>query len=707
MAKKIIPSEFKTHLINQLLESVDEPANSVYYSFIGNHLAEGSTEEDVEQPLNSVRVLKTEAYRNMILAKRLTASDMRPMIKRHNWIQNTVYAMYDDQDINLLDKNFFAVVDEGAYFHVWKCLYNNNDGPSTVKPLIADIDPADSYVRYPADSYQWKYMFSVTSTVFNKFATEKYIPVVANTYWESNAIDGSIDMIKVDNAGKLYQNHLTGTIGSEDVLPIENKIRLSANASTITDFYKNTIMHIMNGSSSGEYRFITSSEFDQVENRVVATISGSEVGIATNAFTDPFGTGADQTSQYEISPAVVITGNGTETSKAYARAIINPNASNSVSEILMLNVGENYSYAEAKVLKGIYSDTGPVVETIDAEIRPILSPSGGHGANSQVELASNYLCIYNKFERDELGTVVATNTFGQFGIIRDPLFTNVIIDYNTIFNPAPGSDGTFIIGEKIYQFDKIQLQSNATVSTTSPNVTGATGADYSNLKTGDWIYLTDSDTNESNFISQISAVTSSTVLGLSSNVSFSSANTKVYKVDIIGEGTILTNESSGSRSSLGNVDQLSLNKIIIGANSYAVANVTSIDINNRQTSSYDFNAVNPMTTCFSGSAGVTGVFVEDEKVFQGNENDPTATAYVHSYDENNEILYLTNVTGTLTAGASIETYGSGSGATFNFPFDKYNGDFDATSGDIIYIQNDVPVSRIENQSEIIRVILEF
>ena len=41
------------------------------------------------------------------------------------------------------------------------------------------------------------------------------------------------------------------------------------------------------------------------------------------------------------------------------------------------------------------------------------------------------------------------------------------------------------------------------------------------------------------------------------------------------------------------------------------------------------------------------------------------------------------------------------------PFDKYDGDFDATTGDIIYLQNDIPVTRENNQSEVIRVILEF
>jgi len=35
------------------------------------------------------------------------------------------------------------------------------------------------------------------------------------------------------------------------------------------------------------------------------------------------------------------------------------------------------------------------------------------------------------------------------------------------------------------------------------------------------------------------------------------------------------------------------------------------------------------------------------------------------------------------------------------------GDLDPNSGSVIYIQNDIPVDREENQTEEIRVILEF
>ena len=73
-------------------------------------------------------------------------------------------------------------------------------------------------------------------------------------------------------------------------------------------------------------------------------------------------------------------------------------------------------------------------------------------------------------------------------------------------------------------------------------------------------------------------------------------------------------------------------------------------------------------------------------------------------------LNLTRVEGDFqTAGNEIT--GDSSGSVFEkVPGDLLDvtyGDLDPNEGSIIYIQNDIPVSREQNQSEEIRVILEF
>jgi len=733
MAKKIIPSEFRTNLIDQLVESISEPANTVYYSFIGDHLSSGSTEEEVAQPIGSLRSLKTKAFENMILAKKLTANDMQPMIKRYNWVEGTTYTMFDDRDQDILDKNFFVVVDESAYKHVYKCLDNASNTASTVKPLFNDItydknyfETEDNYYQ-TADGYVWKYMYSITSTTFDKFSTEKYIPVVANTVNEDNAQDGSIDVIKVVTPGKYYNNTISARLSSEDVWINGNRtwFRLPAGSSTVEGFYANTIMHVITGTCAGEYKHVTNSRLIPGTGVIV------ELADPEGAGADEFSVKPDATTVYEISPRVQIISDGTQTSNAHARAIINTAASNSVSRVEILSSGLNYSSTTSyddevitdvfdnsdtalftKVLKGTPADenndsSGTIINPIDAQIRVILGPSGGHGKNPKTELGAKYLCIYNRFEKDENGTVPAVNTFGQFGIIRDPLFADIEVDYVKISDSlVAGSDGTFLLNEKVYQIDKIKLHSETTVTTTSTLVTANDNeANYDGyLKAGDWIYLVDEASTTSHFLSQVVTVGSNT-FNLSSNIAFASSNAHVYLATLTAEGTV-SELTSSAKIHLKDVNRLSLNKIIVGANSYAVANVSSIDINNRDGTSsaaYDFTAVNQMTKC-NNAASVTGTHVADEIVYQGTSfNTATMTAYAHSYD--NGDLFLTKVTGKITESQNIKS--KDGNFTMTGPFDKYDGDFDATTGDIVYLQNDIPVARENNQSEIIRVILEF
>jgi len=734
MAKKIIPSEFKTNLIDQLLESVSEPANTVYYSFIGNHTSTGSTEEEVVQPVGSLRSLKTQAFQNMILAKKLSSNDMKAMISRYDWTENTAYTMFDDRDQQILDKNFFVVVDEAAYKHVYKCLYNNNGANSTIKPLFNDVtydqnyfEVSDNYYQ-TADGYVWKYMYSITSTDFAKFSTEKYIPVIANTVNEQNSQDGSIDVIKVDFAGKFYNNYVNGRLTAEDIWiqGERNWFRLPSGSSTVEGFYANTMMHVTTGTCAGEYKKVTNSRLIQGIGVIV------ELADPEGAGSDEFSVKPDSTTVYEISPLVEIISDGTQTANAHARAIIDSTSSNSVQRIEILTPGLNYSSTTSyddevvvnvygddtelytRVLKGTPADrnnesSGTIISPVDAEIRSILGPSGGHGSNPKVELGAKNICIYNRFEKDESGTVPAVNSFGQFGIIKDPLFADIEVDYKKISDSlVAGSDGTFLLNEKIYQFNKIKLHCEVTCNTTSTLVTANENdaEHHGYLKNGDWIYLADGNETESHFLSQVDTVGSNT-FNLSSNIAFASSNAHAYLATITGEGTI-SELTTSSKFHVKDVDRLEVNKIIIGTNSYAVANVSAIDINNRDGTSsaaYDFTAVNQMTKCNNASS-VSGTFAQDELVYQGVDFDnATMTAYVHSYDSTNGELFLTKVVGKIVESENIKS--NDGDFTMVAPFDKYDGDFDATTGDIIYLQNDIPVTRENNQSEVIRVILEF
>jgi hypothetical protein len=147
---------------------------------------------------------------------------------------------------------------------------------------------------------------------------------------------------------------------------------------------------------------------------------------------------------------------------------------------------------------------------------------------------------------------------------------------------------------------------------------------------------------------------------------------------------------------------------IIADKSFASATITGIDVNERigtSTPEFNFSTFNQMVRCEGTLTG--GTFTNDEQVKQveagTNPEVILSTAFVHS--SNSTHLSLTRLSGDLLTSKQI--VGVDSGAIFSTPFDKYDGDIDPTSGNIIYLQNDVPITRESSQSEQIRIILEF
>jgi hypothetical protein len=746
MAKSLVPAEFRTHIIDQLLESINEPANTVYYSFIGDHVTDGSTLDEINAPLETIRKMNTEAYRNMIIGKKLTNEDFKFVVNRHDWTANTVYTMYDDTEQDLFNKNFFVVVDEDAFKHVYKCLYNANGAPSTVKPLFQDARyDADLFISgddyYETnDGYQWKYLYSIDSSTFNKFATQKYIPIVANTTIQDNAKPGAIDVIRVLKSGKNYNNfikqefsdndfnRITPDVATNGALIASGQVLTSVNGEAnvnqwyrvragrqIVDFYKNTIIYLTSGTGAGQYRRVLRSD--------VVTGIGVVVYIEEQFTTLP-----DNTTTYEIFPEVRIVGDGTETEKAFARAIINTDASNSIQQIEMFDVGQDYKFASAEVLTGAADEVdGNAISPIAAEIRAIIPPQGGHGANNAVELGATKLSIVSNFRRTESGLVSAENTFSQFGIIRDPLFANTQFYYDTTV-------GTFLEEEEVVQFKKFRIEGTFTANTTqdegkSIKLQSGSNSFDSFLKNGDKIYVK-TTTGTGNYIGTVSAGSNTTAIQFANAIPFMEAGVnyslQAFQIKELATGIIdnvdppkpgNTPITYGSFLTNKTIPKFEIGEEIYGRTSRAVANVQSIDINSR-IGTFDAQFLfNDFNQLFKIQGNVTaGTFLNDEEVYQIDPiNNTETTGRIHSFTD--DVLNLTRVTGdfvTVDSGTAVIT-GRTSGATFEGNISVENadildltyGDLDPNEGSIIYIQNDVPISREENQSEEIRVILEF
>ena len=97
---------------------------------------------------------------------------------------------------------------------------------------------------------------------------------------------------------------------------------------------------------------------------------------------------------------------------------------------------------------------------------------------------------------------------------------------------------------------------------------------------------------------------------------------------------------------------------------------------------------------------MSGAFVPDEVVYQTDIG--FANAIFHSNTSSN--LHVTHLKGVLNTGNTL--VGQTSGATANLLF-AYPPDLVRNSGEVIYLENESPISRSNSQSETIKVILQF
>jgi hypothetical protein len=176
----------------QFLESVSETANSSLYTFIGQpQLIPASAATDNV-------ILQYSVWDGMIALKRINgASDVRSGIRKIVWQSGNVYARYDANNPNIFDLNFYVINPDDN--NVYKCIANNNGTVSTVAPTYTTATVTGNV--FLADSYKWKYMYTIDTGDLAKFGTPSFVPITANATVASQAVQGSILHINVDSGG--------------------------------------------------------------------------------------------------------------------------------------------------------------------------------------------------------------------------------------------------------------------------------------------------------------------------------------------------------------------------------------------------------------------------------------------------------------------------------------------------------------------------
>jgi hypothetical protein len=591
MSTQLITNYFRLHNVNQFKESVSETANSTYYVFAAKHVTYPDGDSNIPSLTNSLLDTLTNPYDEMIFGKRVTPSDVAVMVPRYNWTTNTYYNSYkSDQD--LTSKQYYVTVSSGAAYHTFKCLDNNSNAASVNAPDITQTSADDSYYA-TADGYQWKYMYSTTLSTFNKFATTDYMPVVANNLVVANAVSGAIDVISVTYRGSSYNTFLSNTFISTDLRigGDTTKYYIANNAVASNNFYTGSFIYLTNGTGAGQGRRITD----------YLSLGGSK----TITLATPFNTAPDTTTSYQIGPGVNIEGDG---DGAAARAIVNTSQSNTISSIEIIDRGSNYTRVSATVT----GNTSGVSNL--AIIEAVLGPKGGHGSNPEYELGASALCMSVTFANTESGTIPTQNDYRAVGVIKDPLYANVVITVGS-------ASGPFSVGETV-------IQAN----------TGAQGV------------VTEWDTINTLSLTDVNGI----VLTGNTSVNY------------------LTGQTSGTTSS-----------------------VVSYQINGQAKNFNTFDQRYRYTF-----TPLAGTFTSDEAVYQTDVQ--LANAVFHSNTSAN--LFVTHLRGVLNTGNTLT--GQSSGATANLLF-AYPRDIVPNSGEVIYFENESPISRSNSQSETIKIILQF
>lgn len=145
-----------------------------------------------------------ETRRDIQYVKIINPQDVCLLANRYDWTLGKIYDQYDEYSedrlaysgaTQLAFAQFYVLTDE---LNVYKCLYNNKDNPSSVKPT-----GTSPYAFTTADGYIWKFLYSVPLSLRNKFLQPKYIPIVTslNDQFYSS---GAIKSYRIDEKGSGY-----------------------------------------------------------------------------------------------------------------------------------------------------------------------------------------------------------------------------------------------------------------------------------------------------------------------------------------------------------------------------------------------------------------------------------------------------------------------------------------------------------------------
>ena len=352
---------------------------------------------------------QTTYRHDMLFVKRINASDTVQLSKRYDWVSGTIYDEYDDEyasnhpaysgATNLADAKFYVMTDE---FNVYKCLDNNSNAQSTVKPTSTGTDTFEL-----DDGYTWKFMFQIGSADRTKFLTTDFIPVRKTSGQGNPAFDvnGELDSISVTAGGSGYTSAPTVVIEGDGTGAVATATLTAGAVTSITITnagrgYSFAFVKLTGGGGSGATATaaLGSTETPSLQSAVEsAAVSGTLDRVEITS------SGIDYV-QGDVT--LVVKGDGTG-----AAASATVNNAGAITGVEVTDPGSDYTFIEIEITQSIGTGTGAV-------LRPVVSPFSGHGGNPPRELFAKNVGITVSFTSDD-NDIIIGNEFRQVGIIKN------------------------------------------------------------------------------------------------------------------------------------------------------------------------------------------------------------------------------------------------------------------------------------------------
>ena len=397
---KILPY-YKKAIIDEIIDNITS-GTSNYYAF-------AAMAPDAFSNTTASEVANSDYYSTftndwlMLFGKKITFSDIVPFIEKNMWTTNTVYAQYDNTSNTLFaDNNYYVITspaDTGGYYNIYKCLGNDGNTASTIKPNTIGT-PTQAYTFETSDGYNWRYISSISSFNWDKFSSTDYAPVYTNSSIISSANTyAGVEALVITNSGNGYNAYTNGTIQS---VANSTVIQIQANnSSTSASFYVNNAIYINTGTA-------TTSQLLDISG-YVSNGSGSWVFLGSSANVTNITAGV---TTYKISPKVKFYSDGTEP-RAYTTV---NTTSNSIGSITLLDIGSDISWCNVEIQSAYGSG---------ANVYAIVPPAGGHGSNPSAELNNKGIAFAFNFANTESGTLPTANiVYNKIGIIKNPYTLN-------------------------------------------------------------------------------------------------------------------------------------------------------------------------------------------------------------------------------------------------------------------------------------------